>query len=247
MGIQPWQLRDRFVAPLLGGTLPSSADEGDGILSPLPCNTEPSQILARQVDGHVATAEVSGLDWSALETQIAGCQQCPELVSNRTQAIVGAGHHEVEWLVVGAAPEGDEDRQGTASVGEAGELLTQMLWAIGLDRKQVYITHVIKCRPPRDRLPTAVEVAACSGYLARQIALIRPRMILALGQEAAHALLASDAALDTLRGQCHQYRDSGTPLVVTYHPSDLLRVAEDKRKAWQDLQLAVTNSAGEGR
>ena len=175
------------------------------------------------------------MDWTALEAEVARCTRC-RLHATRTQAVFGVGNRNAQWLFVGEAPGADEDRQGEPFVGRAGQLLNAMLFALGLKREDVYIANVLKSRPPNNRDPQADEAAACEPYLMRQIELIKPRLIVALGRHAAHSLLKTDKALAKLRGQRMQYH--GIPLVVTYHPAYLLRTPSDKHKAWEDLCLA---------
>jgi DNA polymerase len=151
--------------------------------------------------------------------------------------VFGCGNKNADWMFIGEGPGQHEDEQGEPFVGPAGQLLTEMIRAMGLTREEVFITHIVKCRPPGNRDPHVGEVAACSGYLQRQIALIQPRMILAVGRIAAQTLLATDAPLGKLRGSVHDF--TGTPLVVVYHPAYLLRSLPEKRKAWQDLQVAM--------
>ena len=157
----------------------------------------------------------------------------------RTQAVFGVGNPQAQWMVVGEAPGADEDRQGEPFVGRAGQLLNNMLYAIGLKREQVYIANVLKCRPPSNRDPKPEEVAQCEVYLQRQVALIQPKLILAVGRIAAHNLLKTDVSLAKLRQRTYSYGETQTPLIVTYHPAYLLRSPQEKRKAWQDLQYAV--------
>jgi len=183
-------------------------------------------------------ADIAGMDWQGLRACVATCQRC-ELGTQRTQAVFGVGNQEADWLIIGEAPGAEEDRQGEPFVGRAGQLLNAMLAAIGLGREQVYIANILKCRPPGNRDPRPAEVASCAPFLARQVELIRPRIILALGRIAAQNLLQTETPIGKLRGQRYQYRDSGIPLVVTYHPAYLLRSPREKRKAWADLQLAL--------
>jgi DNA polymerase len=175
------------------------------------------------------------LDWPALEEAVRCCTKCG-LHQARTQTVFGVGNRQAQWLFIGEAPGADEDAQGEPFVGRAGQLLNAMLFALGLKREQVYIANVLKCRPPGNRDPQPDEVAHCEPYLIRQIELIQPRLIVALGRHAAHSLLKTDAPLARLRGQQLNYH--GTPLIVTYHPAYLLRSPADKRKAWDDLCLA---------
>jgi DNA polymerase len=181
-------------------------------------------------------ARILALDWPALKTEVAGCTACP-LHAKRTQTVFGVGDEQAEWLFVGEGPGAEEDARGEPFVGQAGKLLDNMLAAIGLRRGQnVYIANVVKCRPPGNRNPEPPEAAACEPFLTRQIALIRPKLLIALGRVAAVNLLARDATIASLRGRLHDYQ--GTPLVVTYHPAYLLRNLPDKAKAWEDLCFA---------
>ena len=179
---------------------------------------------------------IGDMDWSALNTAIQSCTRC-DLAKSRTQAVPGVGDPHAEWLFIGEAPGANEDRQGEPFVGDAGKLLDAILAAIGLARgKNVFIANVLKSRPPANRDPKQDEVAACLPYLERQIELIQPKLIVALGRFAAQSLLATDTPIGKLRGQVHRYR--GVPLVVTYHPAYLLRNPLDKAKVWEDLVLA---------
>ena len=183
------------------------------------------------------TAEVAAR-WEALRQEVLHCTRCP-LHLTRTQAVFGVGPKRCDWLVIGEAPGAEEDRRGEPFVGAAGQLLDAMLRAIGLDRTQnVYIANVLKSRPPGNRDPRPEEVAACLPYLVRQIALLKPKIMLAVGRIAAQNLLGTDAPLGRLRGQVHSFGELNTPLVVTYHPAYLLRTPGDKRKAWEDLKFA---------
>ena len=176
--------------------------------------------------------------WQTLQDEVRVCRLCP-LHQSRTQAVFGTGNPEAEWLLVGEAPGAEEDRRGEPFVGQAGKLLDSMLLACGLERSEVFITNILKCRPPANRDPEPEEVAACSAYLARQIAWLGPRIILALGRVAARHLLQVDTPIGRLRGRAHRYRED-IPLVVTWHPAYLLRQPGQKAKAWQDLQLAMS-------
>ena len=189
------------------------------------------------------SARIARLDWPALRDAVASCTACA-LCESRTQTVFGVGHVQARLMVVGEAPGEQEDRQGEPFVGQAGKLLDNMLRAIGLTRdagappaQQVFIANTLKCRPPRNRNPDPAETAACAPYLARQIELVHPRVLLAMGRFAAQALLASDEPIGKLRGRVHRWRD--TPVVVTYHPAYLLRTLPDKARAWDDLCLAA--------
>ena len=191
----------------------------------------------------VATISPSlNLDWPTLRQAVQGCQACG-LSAGRTQTVFGVGHEQAHWMLVGEAPGEQEDRQGEPFVGRAGQLLDRMLHAVGLTRseagpeQQVYIANVIKCRPPANRNPQPAEVAQCAPYLARQLALVQPRIVLAMGRFAAQTLLKTDAPIGRLRGQVHRL-DSGVPVIVTYHPAYLLRNPADKALVWDDLCLA---------
>lgn len=177
------------------------------------------------------------LDWSGLQETVAVCTRCP-LHKGRTQTVFGVGNRTADWMVIGEAPGAEEDRRGEPFVGKAGRLLDEMLRAVGLDRDSVFIANILKCRPPNNRDPAAEEASACRGYLDRQIELLRPRLILAVGRIAAQQLLGTDAPLGRLRGQVHEMKGSEIPVIVTYHPAYLLRSPTQKRKAWQDLCLA---------
>jgi len=183
-----------------------------------------------------ALRDVSTLDWDALQEAVRTCTQCG-LCETRKQAVFGVGSRSGPWMFVGEGPGADEDELGDPFVGQAGKLLDSMLAAAGLKRgRDVYIANVVKCRPPGNRTPTPEEAAACAGYLDRQIELVAPRMLVALGKTAAIRLLGTEASLASLRGRVHRYK--GTPLVVTYHPAYLLRTLPDKARAWEDLLLA---------
>jgi uracil-DNA glycosylase len=174
--------------------------------------------------------------WAELESEVAVCSKC-NLCQTRTQTVFGAGNKTADWMVIGEAPGQSEDEQGKPFVGKAGQLLTEMLRAIGLERDEVFITNILKCRPPGNRDPKPDEAELCGGYLRRQRELIKPKIILAVGRISAQTLLKTDAPIGKLRGKVHDL--DGTPLVVVYHPAYLLRSLLEKRKAWQDLQLAV--------
>jgi DNA polymerase len=176
--------------------------------------------------------------WESLRSEVLACTKC-SLHASRTQGVFGVGNREAQWLVVGEAPGAEEDRRGEPFVGRAGHLLDAMLKAIGLSRgRNVYIANVLKSRPPGNRDPKPEEVAACLPYLMRQIELLRPKVMLAVGRIAAQNLLATDAPLGRLRGKVHHFGELNTPLIVTYHPAYLLRTPGDKRKAWEDLKFA---------
>ena len=181
-------------------------------------------------------ARIARLDWPALKAAVATCDACG-LCKTRTNTVFGIGDERAEWLLVGEAPGAEEDARGEPFVGQAGRLLDSMLAAVGLRRGEgVYIANILKCRPPGNRNPEPFEVAQCSPHLGRQIELIRPQLILALGRIAAQTLLNTDASIASLRGKLFRYQ--GVPLVVSYHPAYLLRSLADKAKAWEDLCFA---------
>lgn len=174
--------------------------------------------------------------WELLQAEVAHCRKCG-LCETRTQTVFGSGNKNADWMLIGEAPGQQEDLQGQPFVGVAGQLLTEMLRAIGLSRDEVYITNILKCRPPGNRDPKPDEADKCRDYLNRQIELIQPKIILAIGRIAAQTLLATDEPLSKLRGKVHSLNH--TPLVVVYHPAYLLRNLADKKKAWVDLQFAM--------
>jgi len=176
-------------------------------------------------------------EWSAIENEVAACTRCV-LHRGRTRTVFGSGDRRAEWMVVGEAPGAEEDQQGEPFVGAAGQLLTAMLAAIELPRESVFIGNILKCRPPENRDPKPDEVSECLPYLHRQVALVRPKIILAFGRVAAQNLLGTDKPLAQLRGAVHGFGSSGVPVIVTYHPAYLLRSPGEKRKAWEDLKFA---------
>jgi uracil-DNA glycosylase len=188
--------------------------------------------------------DIGKMNWLQLRAAVAECRACP-LHQKRQQAVIGVGDEHAEWLFVGEGPGAEEDARGEPFVGQAGKLLDNMLAAIALQRGQgVYIANVVKCRPPGNRTPEPAEAHACEPYLLRQIELIQPKLIVALGKVAANNLLQTDATLGSLRGRVHDFR--GTPLIVTYHPAYLLRNLADKAKAWEDLCFAVETIGKQG-
>lgn len=185
------------------------------------------------------------MDWSRLEAAVAGCLRC-ELHAGRTRTVFGVGNREADWMIIGEAPGAEEDRRGEPFVGRAGKLLDSMLAALGLDRGKVFIANVLKCRPPENRDPRPEEVRACAPYLQRQIELVAPRLILAVGRVAAQRLLETDTSLGRLRGRTHRFGTTDVPVLVTYHPAYLLRRPEAKADAWRDLVMAAAIVKGSG-
>lgn len=199
---------------------------------------EPYREEEQDEDGYeevLRLPRVADLDWPELAERVADCRLCG-LSETRTNTVFGVGDRQARLMVIGEAPGADEDRQGEPFVGRAGQLLTAMMQAIGLPRDQIYIANVLKCRPPGNRDPHVDEVAACQPYLNRQVALIRPKLILSVGGVSAKNLLGTDLSVGRLRGRVHEYAPTGTPLMVTYHPAYLLRRPEEKAKSWKDLQ-----------
>jgi DNA polymerase len=219
LGLESWTLRRR---PAATGLAPRAAEPSAVTLEP---RAPPPSV------------RVADLGWVELRAAVAACTRCP-LSATRTQTVFGVGSHEAKWLIVGEAPGAEEDRQGEPFVGPAGQLLNAMLRAIGLEREQVFIANVLKCRPPRNRDPAPLEAAQCLPYLERQVALLQPRIMLAVGRISAQNLLKTDLSLGRLRGRLHHFGASRVPLVVTYHPAYLLREPAEKRKAWEDLKFA---------
>ena len=185
----------------------------------------------------VLDAPAGALDWDALAAAVASCERCA-LAAGRTQTVFGVGNRNAEWMIIGEAPGQEEDRQGEPFVGRAGQLLNAMLEAVGLSRTQVFIANILKCRPPANRDPEPAEAVACAGWLARQIELVNPKLILCVGRIAAQNLLQTQTPIGKLRGQRYAYGAQEIPVVVTWHPAYLLRSPAEKRRAWQDLLLA---------
>ena len=199
--------------------------------------TEPAAPAARD-----RTIGVEAMGWEALREAVVACRAC-KLCEGRRQTVFGVGNTSAHWMIVGEAPGEQEDRQGEPFVGKSGQLLDNMLRAVGLTRgeadaaQQVYIANTLKCRPPGNRNPEPEELAQCEPFLIRQVELVKPRIILAMGRFAVQSLLRSHEPIGKLRGRVHRYQ--GVPLIVTYHPAYLLRNLEDKAKAWDDLCLAL--------
>jgi DNA polymerase len=228
MGIQVWQPRIRLTARQVQ---PGNADD----------QAVPAVRIEKDSTRACGSLPETGVDdseeqWKELEVRVAACTAC-ELHATRTRTVFGKGDHSAKWMVIGEAPGASEDQQGEPFVGRAGQLLTEMLRALGLKREEVFIANILKCRPPNNRDPKPGEVDACEGFLRQQVAMVKPKIILATGRIAAQNLLKTDAPIGRLRGRVHRYGD--IPLVVVYHPAYLLRSPLEKRKAWEDLQLAM--------
>jgi DNA polymerase len=205
-------------------------------VEPQPAGTTGGPVPAAPGPAEGRAVAIAAMDWPQLADAVAGCRAC-RLCEQRKQAVLGVGDRAAGWLFVGEGPGAEEDERGEPFVGQAGKLLDNMLAAIGLGRGQdVYIANTVKCRPPGNRTPAPEEMAACFPYLERQIALIRPRLIVALGRPAAQALLGSEVKIAAARARLFAFRE--IPLIVTYHPAYLLRNLPDKAKAWEDLCFA---------
>lgn len=197
-----------------------------------------NSVISNKPEAIEKTAQVFPEALTALKADVSVCRQC-QLHGTRTQTVFGVGNPNADWLIIGEAPGADEDKQGEPFVGRAGQLLNSMLIAMGLQRDQVFIANILKCRPPNNRDPKPEEVVACESYLRQQINLIKPKIILAVGRIAAQNLLKLDTPIGKMRGQQYQYPDSELPVMVTYHPAYLLRSPREKRKVWEDLKAAM--------
>jgi DNA polymerase len=237
LGLQAWTLRYSQGA---GGATPLFAAAPTAVAAPpavvAPARTESAARKEPALREASAVREID-LGWDDLRARVSACTRC-SLSATRTQTVFGVGNPQADWLIVGEAPGAEEDRRGEPFVGRAGQLLNSMLHAIGLAREQVYIANVLKCRPPGNRDPNPSEAAECLPYLERQIALLKPKIMLAVGRIAAQNLLRTEKTLGALRQQVHHFGLSQVPLVVTYHPAYLLRTPTEKRKAWEDLKFA---------
>jgi uracil-DNA glycosylase family 4 len=255
-----WKLRDAaIVKPEPVNTSPAIVAEQEQVNTSPAMAAEPEQNVNLMAEAPVAPAselhidtpehveievpasagraeQIPQLDWDGLQGCVKSCQACG-LAKTRTQTVFGVGDPNADWLIVGEAPGAEEDRKGEPFVGQAGKLLDNMLAAIKLRRGQdVYIANVLKCRPPENRDPHGEEVIQCDPFLKRQVELIQPKLIIALGKFASQSLLNTDATIASLRGRLHEY--NGVPVIVTYHPAYLLRNLPDKAKAWEDLCYA---------
>ena len=198
---------------------------------------------AAQAETSATVESPGGMDWTELRESVTHCTRC-ELSKTRTNTVFGVGSPNADWLIIGEAPGAEEDRRGEPFVGRAGTLLDEMLRAIGQSRDSVFIANILKCRPPDNRDPRPAEAAACRQYLERQIELLQPKIILAVGKIAAQNLLGSNETVGRMRGRPHDF--GGIPLVVTYHPAYLLRSPSQKGKSWSDLCLATRLAAEYG-
>ena len=228
------------------------------VASPAPAPVRMSRPVAAPAEANSPSAPrplaarpsgVAAMDWPALREAVAGCEACG-LCRSRRNTVFGVGHEQAQWMIIGEAPGEQEDRQGEPFVGKAGQLLDNMLRAVGLTRdeavpeQQVYIANVLKCRPPMNRNPEPQEVAQCEPFLKRQVELVAPKLILAMGRFAVQSILQTGEPIGRLRGRVHAYQ--GVPVVVTYHPAYLLRNPADKARSWDDLCLARAVLRGGG-
>jgi DNA polymerase len=252
-----WSDRQRLMLREMGVALwaPALPAIGTDVASMPPSPPNPACAVPAGVAEAVVVADDAGasrsghihqLPWPELREAVAACVACP-LHRSRRQTVFGVGHRQAQWMIVGEAPGEQEDRQGEPFVGPSGQLLDNMLRALNLTRaestpdRQVFITNTLKCRPPGNRNPAPDELQQCEAFLQRQIALVQPRIILAMGRFAVQSLLRSSEPIGKLRGRVHHYQ--GVPLVVTYHPAYLLRNLPDKARAWADLCLAADTAA----
>lgn len=250
IGVTVWQLRDPALkqdaeqADVAGAAVSQVSNKTAELVAQqagaakagitMPANTGTADPVAGNTEG----SGVESLNWEELQAAVAACQAC-QLAKTRKNTVFGSGNAAADLLIVGEAPGAEEDRQGLPFVGRAGQLLTEMLLAIGLQREQVFIANTLKCRPPNNRDPQIDEVLQCQPYLLRQVALIKPKLILALGRIAAHNVLQTDLSLARLRGKQHEFMATGIPVYVSYHPAYLLRAPQEKARAWQDLQVVA--------
>jgi uracil-DNA glycosylase len=233
MGLAPiWRLRDTAAETAVI----------EAALAPVPSPIDAAHVVTSQAPVPAPHAPVrppgavDTLDWPELAAAVAECKSC-QLCQQRKQAVLGVGDLNPDWLFVGEGPGAEEDVKGEPFVGQAGKLLDNMLAALGIARgNKVYIGNAVKCRPPGNRTPDAAEMAACRPWLERQIALLKPKVIVLLGKAAVHSVLRDDSSLGSLRGRRYEYQ--GIPVVVTYHPAYLLRNLPEKAKAWEDLLFA---------
>jgi len=242
MGLGPlWKLRNAPAAAVLETP---AVDRRDAVPEPAVKTSIRTPVASVAVPAANAdrTAAIANLDWPSLKAAVAECRACG-LCQARKQAVLGVGDVEADWLFVGEGPGAEEDERGEPFVGQAGKLLDAMLDAIDLQRgKDVYIGNAVKCRPPNNRTPEPEETATCWPYLQRQIALIQPRLIVALGRPAAQTLLQAEVKIGAARGRLHDYQ--GIPVIVTYHPAYLLRNLTDKARSWEDLVFARKTMRG---
>lgn len=250
MGVQVWApdskaaaaARTEPAAPPPRPSPPPAAPRPQAPAVPEPAPTAPAALPDSRA------GQIAAMDWPELQASVAACQACG-LCKTRRNTVFGVGDQQADWMIIGEAPGENEDRQGEPFVGVAGQLLDRMLQPTGhardgSDGRGVYIANVLKCRPPANRNPQPEEVVRCEPYLVRQVALVKPRVILAMGRFAVQSILRTDEPIGRLRGRVHRYE--GVPVIVTYHPAYLLRTPADKAKAWADLCLAMDTAAKAG-
>src|SRR5579859_1506715 len=241
LGIEQWARRTAAPAPSAERPVPAQNPEIAANTAPVGTESAPARQKFRQAMASVGAQRQVPADWDGLGTAVSSCEHC-KLCKTRTKTVFGVGAQHAPLMVVGEGPGADEDAQGEPFVGRAGKLLDEMLKAIGRSRREaaperaVYVANVVKCRPPGNREPEPDEVEACRPYLDRQIELVRPKLIVALGRVAAQRLLSTDAPLSKLRGPLYEYGSEHTPLLITYHPAYLLRSPGEKAKSWADLK-----------
>jgi DNA polymerase len=242
MGVRVWMPQTVRAAPALASVAaqtaaPPTSQQGAASTPVAPVSNAPQMLSVPIVDISQLPEGIASMDWAQLQSAVAACTGCG-LSQSRQQAILGEGLASADWMIVGDAPGEEEDQAARSFAGAAGQLLDNMLKALSLTREQVYLTHALKCRTPVGRNASQVEVSHCATYLARQVELVQPKVILAMGRTAALALLQSAEPLGKLRSQVQSFK--GVPVVVTYPPAYLLRNQADKAKAWADLCLAVS-------
>lgn len=232
MGVLVWKIRaDEAAATATDMPQPPESGQIDSVDSANPAEqAPPASVESVGLAEHVQTL-------ASIEREVSACRKC-ELHRSRTHTVFGCGDPKADWLFIGEAPGRNEDLQGQPFVGRAGQLLDKMIAALGMRREQVFIANMLKCRPPDNRDPLPAEVEQCEPYLHRQLAIIRPKVIVALGRISAQALLKTTAPLGKLRGKTHHYGPDAIPLVATYHPAYLLRSPRQKAAAWDDLWQA---------
>ncbi|MDB5802448.1 MAG: uracil-DNA glycosylase, 4 family protein [Rhodocyclales bacterium] len=248
MGLKPvWRLRQPPVSA------PHATQDAEAAIEPVAASPVDRAISAAQAtsapveSSPVAATQqrsgIAGLDWDGLASTVSACRACG-LCEKRKQAVLGVGDRQADWMFVGEGPGAEEDERGEPFVGQAGKLLDAMLEAASLKRgENVYITNAVKCRPPGNRTPEAIEIATCRPYLERQIELVQPKLLIALGRPAAQILLGRELSIASARRKVHRYAIGDIPVVVTYHPAYLLRTLPDKAKAWEDLCFAMDQIA----
>jgi uracil-DNA glycosylase family 4 len=243
LGIVRWKKNNRIHSEIEPNTLdqtnhPAQENKFDSIVNNQ--NGDSTQMGHLPIQNDIAQIETNSesilSQWQSLQSRVSQCTAC-SLHQSRTQTVFGVGNRDAKLMFIGEAPGFYEDQQGEPFVGRAGQLLNAMLAAIGLNRTDIYIANILKCRPPNNRDPNPDEVKTCTTFLDQQIALVNPTLLIALGRIAAHYLLKTKSSLESLRNQLHHYGDQKIPLIITYHPAYLLRNPKDKKKAYLDLQF----------